>query len=142
MTPQDWNTALAVHVPRQIAYGVIEREARALLGQRANDAPLLSTAELGERLYPATAARGDGILARKRLFRGLLAISDKAPGAPGLSDCATLGEARASKNARFGATMVRPRLWHAPRASLVPNVTQAVASGLAVICPHCGKEIW
>lgn len=124
MTPFQWDAIMYTAVPWQEAYATVEREARHVLD---NDPTLdgnLSTAELVERLYSEEWARGDGITARKRIFKALRALTTR-----GLADCCHRGEER---RLRHSNKMVRPWLWHAPTS---PN---SEAQGNAKACPHCG----
>jgi hypothetical protein len=120
--PTDFNAALAPAVEWREAYAAVEREARALLILNGDPRENYTTAEMVEALYPEALARGDGITARKRIFKALAALATK-----GLADCATRGEPRKLRHAN---KMVRPWLWHAP-AERNDEAGQ--------ICPHCGK---
>lgn len=127
MTPADWNLILAPDVPWQKAYASVEASARAhLIANPCFDAGC-STEELVEALYPKRFAIGDGILARKRIYKALAALATR-----GLADCATRGPERNlghTKNLK-----VRPWLWHEPTA---PNDE---AQGIR-LCPHCGGKL-
>lgn len=127
MTPADWNTVLAPTMGWQAAYAVVEREAREFLSrQLASTQPAtFTTSELAEALYPEKLARGDGITARKRLFKALAALATHD-----LADCASRGEPRKLKHTN---KTVRPWIWHAPTK---PNNEAG-----ARVCPHCGGAL-
>lgn len=124
MFAHEWNRALHANVPWQEAYATVEREARQVLSFHGSlfAGETLTTDELVETLYKEADARGDGILARKRIYKALLALATH-----GLADCATRGEERALKHNRN--KIIRPWLWHAPKA---PEVKK---------CPHCQGEL-
>lgn len=108
MIPQHW-TAKLVGVPWREAYASVETVARAYLKAH----PLLefdtiSTQEFVEALFPERLANGEGITARRRLFKALMALAEH-----GLSDCATRGVAQRLFG-RKGGPKVRPWRWHAP----------------------------
>lgn len=129
MTPQQWNEALAEGVAWQKAYAEVEKQARAhLIANPCFDAGC-TTEELVEALYPAKLALGDGILARKRIFKALKALATR-----GLADCASRGPARVLGNRKSGVK-IRPWLWHDPTE---PNDE---AEGSGKTCPHCGGAL-
>lgn len=115
---QEANQALAAG--NNAAYAYLAREVRRFLSQRhcTHAGFTYSPVELVEALYPEATARGDGILARRRIFKVLrrLAITD-------LADCA----ARGPEVKKFGRTM-HVWLWHAP---IEPRAT----------CPNCGQPL-
>lgn len=127
MTPQDWNEILAPAKPWQTAYAAVEQYARAhLLANPCFDAGC-STEELVEALYPSRLAIGDGILARRRIYKALAALATR-----GLADCATRGPER--KLNKIGAK-IKPWLWHEPTT---PNPEAQAGKNT---CPHCGGEL-
>lgn len=120
MQPSEWNRLLAEAVPWAEAYPAVEREARAYLVVTTDGGLRCTTGELVEALYPEQFAKGDGITARKRIYKALAALATR-----GLADCCTKGEPRPLKHNK--KKLVRPWLWHAPLAK-EPNR-----------CPHCGE---
>lgn len=124
MTPKQWTEVLAPDEPWQKAYAVVATEARAMLSDNVLFAGKeVSTGVLADSLFPVTFARGDGILARRRLFRALLALAPRE-----LADCCHRGEA---KRMRHSTRLIRPWIWHAPRER------NSEAEELRA-CPHCG----
>lgn len=121
MQANEWNRLLAEAVPWAEAYPAVEREARAHLIITAVDLPFvgISTAELVQALYSEQFAKGEGITARKRIYKALAALATR-----GLADCCTKGEPRPLKHNK--KKLVRPWLWHAPKATETAK------------CPHCG----
>lgn len=115
MTPIEWNRLLAPTVPWEEAYAAVERAAKLVL----EGSPLtpLGTSELVETLYPQRLAVGDGITARRRIFKALQALEKH-----GLAEYVSIGAPQ--KMPKLNKT-IRPRLWHErkPRP----------------ICPHCGQ---
>lgn len=126
MTPSQWNIALAPSVAWQSAYADVEKQARAHLTANPCIDDGCSTEELVEALYPLRLAQGDGILARRRIYKALAALATR-----GLADCATRGAPRnlgKTKN-----TKIRPWLWHEPR--------EKNPESKGNICPHCGGAL-
>lgn len=115
MTPGDWNKILAKDTPWEDAYPHVENAAKLIL----EGSPLtpLTTDELVEALYPERQAVGDGIYARRRLYKALKALERH-----GLAEYCSKGEPRMMKRLK---KMIQPRLWHERR----PRPT----------CPHCGQ---
>lgn len=122
-TPQQWNTALS-DKSWQLAYAYVEANVREFLRDQISLA--YSTRELVEAIYPQQFARGDGILARKRIFKALTALATR-----GLADCCTRGEPKLNRMKQT----IRPWIWHEPRT---PN---AEAIGNPKLCPHCGGAL-
>lgn len=125
-TPSEWATILAPTVAWQACYPIVEGEVRAkcadlLAGET------LSTNDLVEQMYPEALARGEGITARRRLYKAIAALAPR-----GLSDCCSRGEPR---KLRHAAKLVRPWLWHMP--SERPTEAQPGARK----CPHCGGDL-
>lgn len=121
MTPADWNAALAPHVGWQAAYGTVENAVKLAFASPVLDGQTLSTSALVEALYPEQFARGEGITARKRIYKALAALATR-----GLAAYATRGPERLLKHTN---KLVRPWLWHSAAPIEVAK------------CPHCGKEI-
>ena len=117
MTPAEWNAILAKEQPWKVAYAAVERAVKAHL-DLAEDT--ISTNELAEALYPPQFARGDGILARARLYKAFAALARHE-----LQAYCTRGELTKSKR----GVMIRPMRWHSPKEIVVKT------------CPHCGKEV-
>lgn len=126
MIPADWNRLLHPDVAWQTAYATVEAQARAHLSANPifDGRKGISTDELVEALYPEALARGDGILARKRIYKALKALTTR-----GLADCCERGEERLLKHSK--TRKVRPWLWHEP------GQVNAEAAGKK-FCPHCG----
>jgi hypothetical protein len=127
MTPFDWDKAMAPNVPWQEAYATVERMARAHLEHNPMLDGDLSTADLVDALYPEEWARGEGVTARKRIFKSLAALATR-----GLAAYCHRGPER---KLAHSAKMVRPWLWHAPREA---NVEAQAAGFKPITCPHCG----
>lgn len=127
MTPFDWDKALSPSVSWQEAYATVGRMARAHLEHNPMLDGDMSTADLVDALYPEEWARGEGITARKRIFKALAALATR-----GLADCCHRGPER---KLRHSGKMVRPWLWHSPREA---NVEAQAANSKPIICPHCG----
>lgn len=106
LRPFDWNAALHPGVNWKQAYATVALEARAHLLKLDPSREPLSTNELVEALYPEALSRGEGITARKRIYKALFALAEHS-----LADCATQGAAY--KN-RMGQTR-RPWSWHYPK---------------------------
>lgn len=123
-TPAQWNIALAPDQGWQSAYATVATEAREYLKTRLAPGDLISTNTLVEALYPAQFAKGEGITARRRIYKALAALATRT-----LADCCTKGEPK-----KFGRSpkLVRPNLWHAPRAAAITLPTMTVE------CPRCG----
>lgn len=131
MTPADWTKALAPDVPWQQAYEMVRDQAAWQLelnvlwdGRRT-----VTTAELVEAMWPEALARGDGIVARRRLFKALAALATR-----GLSRYCTKGPAR--KHKTTGRPIV-PWMWHAPNTDAPADPPRAEV----VTCPHCGGTL-
>ncbi len=75
---------------------------RKYLADVAREEPI-TTAQLGERLYPVALAKKDGIYARKRMFEVLCYAASRD-----LADCAVRGPQRRMKGR---ARTIRPWLW-------------------------------
>lgn len=118
MMPGEWNAILAPSVGWKEAYAAVEREARAHLQLSVLGEDTVGTTELVEQLYPEQFARGEGITARKRLFKALAALTTH-----GLSDCCTRGPERPLKHSK---KMVRGWLWHAPKEREIKAWTPGV----------------
>lgn len=125
MLPAEWTAALAPNVEWRAAYATVAREARFFLTHSplAADVPL-STTELVEHLFPEKLARGAGIEARKRIFKGLAALATHD-----LADCASRG----AEQRKMGKVS-RPWLWHPP-AERNPEAVETKH------CPHCGGAL-
>lgn len=123
-TPAQWNVALAPDQGWQSAYATVATEAREYLKTQLAPGDLISTNTLVEALYPMRFAKGEGITARRRIYKALAAVAKHA-----LADCCTKGEPK-----KFGrsAKLVRPNLWHAPRGSAITPFSK-----FQVVCPHC-----
>ncbi len=93
--------------PWQDAYGHVAGAARLYLAS-LDDWETISTNDLVEALLPEDEARGDGIVARKRIYRALSALTEHE-----LNDCCRRGNER--RLPKIGKIVV-PWLWHAPRA--------------------------
>ncbi len=122
LIPALWNEHLGPAVPWNLAYPIVERETRAVLKHDPRAGEGLTTTELVEILYPEKLAKGDGITARKRIFKALAALATRS-----LADCASRGEPRRLKHLH---RTVKPWIWHLPGAL---NSEATVAK-----CPHCG----
>lgn len=120
-----WNATLAPDVGWKLAYAEVERVSRIMLTARPVPGDGHTTAEMVELLYPEAQARGDGILARRRIFKALDALATR-----GLADCAHRG---AERKVKHGTRMIRPWRWHEPRQ---PN-----EEALANVCSKCGRPL-
>lgn len=113
-------SALAEAVPWEVAYEVVKQRVIEALSDPDTVARLhleqqtLSTKELAELLWPEALARGEGITARKRLFKALAALAPR-----GLSEYCTRGEP--TRNKRLGRD-VRPWRWHSKRKRAAPSL--------------------
>ena len=112
MPSSEWNAWLAPDVEWQVAYAKVEMEVINFLRQASvpdlkGGDTRFSTADLVERLYPEAYARGPGILARKRIFSALEALSKH-----GLKDYWEPGTPRPLKHNK--AKLVTPKVWRAP----------------------------
>lgn len=123
----DWTTLLAPSVEWREAYAHVEREARSYLSGFGED--WCTTMDLAEALFPEALARGEGITARKRIYKALAALATRQ-----LADCCTRGELRKLKH---GTKMVRPWLWHAPGVEFNSEYQPDKQS----TCPHCGGTL-
>lgn len=121
--PGEWNHILQPGTPWRTCYDQVEFHTRLYLKDTLNAGDLISTNTLVEALYPARFAKGEGITARRRMYKALAALATH-----GLADCCTKGV-----ETKFGrsAKMVRPWLWHAPRvrAATVSEDRYKVALG-------------
>jgi hypothetical protein len=134
MTPAEWNEAMSK--PWQTAYAAVERAARKYL-HAMNDDEYLTTAELVEELYPERFARGDGITARRRIFKALLATRNKTGEPAMLADCRERGPEQPRRGTR--GQMIRPWHWFKPGnegAAFKPDDTPPR------VCPHCGGLVF
>lgn len=120
-----FDTELAAHVPWKKAYAFVERETRGWLIDYAIGREPLSTDQLVEKLYPEKLARGDGILARQRIYKALAALATRE-----LADCARRGETFK----RFGKERKR---W----TWIYPQVEMNDEYQPRALCPHCGGEL-
>lgn len=122
----DWRglqVALAADNGWQSAYAYVEETVRERLSDPDTvarlhlEADTLSTTALVELLWPEQFAKGDGITARKRLYKALKALATR-----GLADCAERG---VSEERVIGGVkrFARPWRWHAPRAVKVDILT-------------------
>jgi hypothetical protein len=114
----DWRglqTALAADNDWQGAYAYVEESVRERLSDPDTVARLhleqdtLSTNQIVELMWPERFAKGDGITARKRLYKALKALATR-----GLADCCERGpqvEVVIAGVKRFA----RPWRWHAPK---------------------------
>lgn len=121
MQANEWNRLLAEAVPWAEAYPAVEREARAYLQISFCGAVMqnMTTGELVEKLYSEQFAKGEGITARKRIYKALAALATR-----GLADCCTKGEPRPLKHNK--KKLVRPWLWHAPRTVVKAKIGDIV----------------
>lgn len=124
MTPHDWDAVMKL-ASWEPGYAAVEREARHYLDQLPFETR--TTDELVEALYPAQWARGNGILARRRIYKALKALSIRA-----LADCCERGPERKRKHS---SNMINPWLWHAA------TTHNSEWLGHAKRCPHCGGEL-
>lgn len=108
-SPSYWNTMLAASQPWASAYAAVEEAVRRRLTRPDLGQPRLSTAELVEALYPEAQARGDGITARKRLFKALAALAKHQ-----LKGYCEPGPTRKLKH---GSREITPLIWRAPPAA-------------------------
>lgn len=124
--PGEWNMILRPDAPWRDAYATVETSVRDYVQRVLNAGDLISTNTLVEALYPARFAKGEGITARRRMYKALAALATH-----GLADCCTKGA-----ETKFGRSHkpVKPWLWHAPRAMGVTLPVQKVC------CPHCGES--
>jgi hypothetical protein len=120
MTPPEWNVALAPESDWHKAYAAAQNAAMAWLETQPPDMTF-STNELIEALYPAALAKGDGIFARRRMFRGIIAGANNNKSiAPYVTRSAPVMHPGFHK-------MVRPWIWHRPAES--------------EICLMCGRPL-
>lgn len=124
MTPSEWNAVLAPDQDWKPAYAAVEQQVKLLFAHNplyAQDT--LSTAALVEALYPETYARGEGQVARRRMFKALQALAPR-----GLSAYATKGPAKMNKM----RVSVRPWLWRAPApVEVIPDAREAALRRIA-----------
>lgn len=105
MLPNEWNAAMN-GTPWQDAYAAVEREVKAAFAHNPLlEHDTLSTSGLVEVLYPETYARGDGALARRRIFKALQALATR-----GLSAYASQGPSKLNRM----KVSVRPWFWRQP----------------------------
>lgn len=133
MTPQEWNAALSKANGWEIAYPVVEREARAFLEETTLTH---TTSELVEHLFPERFARQSeaGQMARKRIYKALLAEKN-----PWRDRYAFRGPARFSGPNRGSA----PWHWTNPiRKAAAELDSRALTKNFNTVCPECGQEIF
>lgn len=106
MTPIQWNAELAESVGWKEAYPHVEREAKRVLDGLPEGGELTTT-DLVEELYPSRFAQGEGILARKRIFKALRALIRH-----GLAGYVTQLEEQVARKGPMKGRYVRPRVWH------------------------------
>lgn len=130
LTPAQWTAAMAETVPWQVAYKEAARITRNyLLAHPLAEDGSLSTHELVEALFPEQLARGDGVYARRRLYKALMAQTIRD-----LADCCTRGPEQRLYGEAKGGPKIRPWRWHQP--------TQANLEQVSRRCPKCGQEIF
>lgn len=100
-----WLPKLAPGIHWQKAYADVEA---AVKGYLEGGGDTLSTNELVEALWPEQFARGEGITARRRLYKALLALATH-----GLADYCERGP---EKKLRHGTRVIQPWVWRAPKA--------------------------
>lgn len=114
----DWRglqVALATDNDWHSAYAYVEETVRGRLSDPDTVARLhleqdtLSTTDLVELLWPQQFVQGDGILARKRLYKALKALATR-----GLADCCERGQ---QEERVIGGVkrFAHPWRWHAPK---------------------------
>lgn len=124
MTPAEWNVAMHADRPWREAYGDVSRVVREFLSPPIGET--YSTNELVELLYPEALSRGDGLYARARIFKALMALAVR-----GLADCASRGDPRKLKHT---GRSIKPWVWHAPGERNAEYIKPQA-------CPHCGGEL-
>lgn len=122
---EKWNAQLHKDVPWQQAYASVEAAVIGLMATPAMAERRLTTNELVEALYPESLARGDGIDARNRIYKALMALAPR-----GLACYASRGEERKRAHSNI---KIRPWIWH---AASQPNTEHMQR------CPKCGQEIF
>lgn len=122
---EKWDNLLKADVPWQQAYASVETAVLALMATPAMAGRQLTTNELVEAIYPESLARGDGILARNRIYKALMALAPR-----GLACYASRGEERKRAHSNI---KIRPWVWHAAGQ---PNTEHMQR------CPKCGQEIF
>lgn len=133
MTISEWNKTLAPDVPWKEAYALVAEQSKAILISRGIERGaenMLTTSELVELLYPGQFARGEGILARQRIYKALLAQAIRD-----MADCCMRDTA--VKKGYYMGKKVQGWRWHAPTGE-----PHAEAKGVRrKLCPHCGQDI-
>lgn len=124
MTPSEWNAALAADRPWQEAYATVEQQVKVLFAHNPlYEHDTLGTSTLVEALYPETYARGEGVTARRRIFKALQALATR-----GLQDYATKGPAKLNRM----HVMARPWVWRKPDpVEVIPDVREAALRRIA-----------
>ena len=106
MIPAEWTARLAPEIEWREAYATVAEQAKLHLQHNVLVGEEVSTAELVEAMFPQALARGDGITARRRIFKALEANATRA-----LKGYCHKG---ASRKATIGNRQVRPWRWHPP----------------------------
>ena len=118
MKPAEWNNLLAPEIDWRSCYPQVAGEVRKVLSHLGTGEDR-TTQELVSALYPEELAVGPGILARRRLFRAIMALA-----ATDLVDCCYKGAPRYLRHTR---KQVRPWIWHTPKPTKC--------------CPTCGQSL-
>jgi hypothetical protein len=125
----DWTEKLDPTIPWRVAYADVATVVRAwLLAHPIAETNSISTHELVEGLFPAALAKGAGIVARRRLYKALMAQTTRD-----LADCCSRGPLQPLHGHGKSGPKIRPWRWHQPTT---PNPEQQVKNR----CSQCGQE--
>lgn len=125
----DWANMLRGDVPWATAYAEVAKVVRQwLMAHPIAEDHSISTHDLVEGMFPESLAVGDGIYARRRLYKALMAQATR-----GLADCCTRGPATKKFGPSKGGPTIRPWKWHQPSQPNSEHVSK---------CPHCGQELF
>jgi hypothetical protein len=129
MTPIIWTEAHRSKPTWQAFYPYVAQQTRAYLRAHplAEDGTL-STHELVEVMFPEQLAVGEGIVARRRIYKALMALTIRD-----LADCCTRGPKQKLFGPTKGGPAVRPWRWHQPTVANNEHIN---------CCPKCGQELF
>lgn len=117
-----WNEVLDPAVEWRVAYPMVAERVREMLDPLP-PGEVMTTTDLVERLYPAALALGtDGILARRRMFKAVLAMTTRD-----LARYASRGPER-----KIRGKVSQTWVWHAPGE---PNPEARETE----VCSICGR---
>lgn len=116
-TSTSWNELFATGAPWRPAYAALAEAVVAVLSEGGKQ---YLPAALIEKIYSESLARGDGILARKRMFKGLRALAKHQ-----FKHCVKQGTP-----VNFHGRVLRPYIWFKPDEGPWPPV-------LTTTCSRC-----